>query len=99
MVNLDDIIKDCPRVYNIKIDKGIPSDAINIMRPSKWGNPFQLGTHGNRDTVLVLYENYIMNNPELIALAKKELKGKDLKCCCHPKKCHGHVLVRIANEP
>lgn len=38
-----------------------------------------------------------MTHPELVELAKKELKGKDLVCWCAPKLCHGDVLLEIAN--
>jgi hypothetical protein len=86
-----------PIVYNIHIDKE-PVNFVNIMRPNKYGNPFILGKDGNRDEVLVKYYDYVMADKELIAEIKRDLKGKNLLCCCHPKKCHGHVLAKIANE-
>lgn len=97
---LVDIFDFSPQVYNIKTDN-IPPNAVNIMRPSKWGNPFRLVDYNNnREVVLQLYEQYILSklkDPDFInELA--ELKGKDLVCCCHPKKCHGHVLLKIANS-
>lgn len=95
---LDNYFDDyTPVVYNIKVDKDL-INFVNIMRPNKWGNPFILGKDGNRDEVLEKYTNYIMSNPALIDEIKKELKGKNLLCCCHPKKCHGHVLIKIANQ-
>ncbi len=69
---------------------------IYIGRPSKWGNPFEIGKDGTRDEVIKKYENYILNNPKLLA-ALPELKGKILGCWCSPKSCHGDVLVRLAN--
>lgn len=29
---------------------------------------------------------------------KAELEGKTLACWCHPKNCHGDVLIRLLNE-
>lgn len=78
----------------------LPQNAIYIGRPSKWGNPFQLDPKKkgkDRDSVLAQYREYLMTHPELVELAKKELKGKDLVCWCAPKLCHGDVLLEIAN--
>ncbi len=40
-----------------------------------------------RDAVTLQYAQYVLNNPQLIADAKRELKGKVLACWCAPKKC------------
>lgn len=96
-MSLDEVFGHVPRVYNIKKDLDIPPNAINVMRPSKFGNPFVKGIHGDRDTVCDKFKEYVDNNPDLIAYIKKELKGKDLICCCHPKRCHAHYLLIIAN--
>ena len=70
---------------------------VYIGRPSVWGNPFPL-TLGTRAEVIEAYEDWIRTQPELVARAKQELKGKVLGCYCAPLPCHGDVLVRIANE-
>ena len=44
------------------------------------------------------YEEYLMRNTELLAKVKANLRGKDLVCFCAPKRCHGDVLLKIANE-
>ena len=82
-----------------------PSD-VYIGRPSKWGNPFsdRLGTLAehvvaSREEAISRYELWIRTQPELIAAAKVELRGKVLGCWCKPKACHGDVLARIADEP
>lgn len=87
-----------PKVLNKHKDTAIPLDAVYIGRPSKWGNPFVIGRDGDRDDVIDQYYDYLMDNPELIAAAKKELRGKDLVCFCKPKACHGDLLLKIANE-
>jgi hypothetical protein len=70
---------------------------VYIARPSMWGNPFKIGVDGTREEVIQKYEEYVRNNPELIS-ALPELKGKTLGCWCHPKPCHGDVLVKLVKE-
>lgn len=72
--------------------------GVYIGRPSKWGNPFVIGKDGEREEVILKYENYILNNPLLLEECKRELRGKNLVCFCAPKPCHGDVLLKIANE-
>ena len=85
------------RVLN-KYRDHIPKGAVYIGRPSKWGNPFVIGKDGNRNEVVDKYRKWLMDRPELVAAAKRELFGKDLVCFCAPKTCHGDVLLEIANE-
>lgn len=86
------------KVYNKKIDVDIPKDAVYIGRPSKWGNPFEIGKDGmDRDDVIHAFILYLQDNMQLVEEAKTELKGKDLVCFCHPRKCHGDIWLRIAN--
>jgi hypothetical protein len=86
-----------PRVYNHNKDV-IPKGAVYIGRPSKWGNPFAIGKDGNRLEVIAKYRRYLQSNPDIIAEAKEELKGKDLICFCAPLPCHGNILIEVANE-
>ena len=69
---------------------------VYIGRPSKWGNPFEIGRDGDRETVIRKYRDWIQTRPDLIA-ALPELKGKVLGCWCAPKACHGDVLSELAN--
>ena len=73
-------------------------DPVYIGRPSKWGNPFVIGKDGSREEVVQKYEEWLMKHSRLVEQAKFELKGKDLVCYCAPAKCHGDVLVKIANQ-
>jgi len=86
-----------PIVLNKRTDP-IPNDAVYIGRPSKWGNPYAIGRHGDRDTVLRKFEAYIAAQPELRRQAREELRGRDLVCWCAPLPCHGDVLLRVANS-
>jgi hypothetical protein len=78
---------------------------VYIGRPSIWGNPFSHLAKSaasfqceSREEAIARYEAWLLSQPELVARAKRELRGKVLGCWCLPKACHGHVLVRIANE-
>ncbi len=81
------------RVVHCKKDKY----DVYIGRPSKWGNPFSIGKDGDREQVIVKYEQWILGEPELLK-DLPELKGKTLGCWCSPNRCHGEILMRLANE-
>ena len=85
-----------PKVLNRHRD-AIPPGAVHIGRPSKWGNPFVIGRHGTRDDVIAKHREWLLAQPALIEAAKRELAGHDLVCFCAPKKCHGDVLLEVAN--
>lgn len=86
-----------PKILNINTDH-IPDDAVYIGRPSKWGNPFQVGKDGTLLEVAQKYISWLQTQPELIADAKHELRGLDLSCYCKPNLCHGDLLLQIAND-
>lgn len=75
---------------------GVPNGAIYIGRPSKWGNPFVIGSDGTREQVIEKYEQYLY----LSGLINQvdELRGRDLVCYCAPLACHGDILLREANR-
>lgn len=85
-----------PAVYN-KYHGVVPAGSVYIGRPSKWGNPFEIGVDGTREEVIAKYRDKILSNSTLIMLAKSELKGLNLVCFCAPKPCHGDILLEIAN--
>lgn len=77
---------------------------VYIGRPSKWGNPFSHAWDtlaefrvATREEAIDRFTEWFMNQPDLVATARRELKGKVLGCWCKPKRCHGDVLARIAN--
>ena len=80
------------RVVHCKKDKF----DIYIGRGSIWGNPYKIGTDGDRDEVIRKYCEYIVQCPSLLARIP-ELQGKVLGCWCAPKHCHGDVLVAIVD--
>jgi len=92
------------RVFN-KHHRDAPPGAVYVGRPTKWGNPFshQNGTLAEfkvatRDEAVDAYERWLVEQPDLVAAAKRELRGKPLVCWCSPAKCHATVLARVANE-
>ena len=70
---------------------------VYIGRPSPWGNPYRIGPDGTRDEVIKKYEEHVRRDAWLMA-ALPSLAGKTLGCWCHPKPCHGEVLIKILKE-
>jgi len=94
-----------PTVVNITGGKKLHQDydvyigrhnTYRRLPPSPFSNPFVVGRHGDRDQVLQKYRTYIYNRllaePEL-RRQLEELRGKRLGCWCHPKPCHGDILI------
>ena len=87
---------DAVFVLNKKIIRKTPVNSVYIGRPSDWGNPFVIGKDGTRDDVITKYEAWIVRQPKLMARLD-ELRGKHLICWCAPARCHGDVLMKLAN--
>lgn len=78
-------------------NKPLPPNTVVIDRTGKWGNPYVVNVHGNREECVAKYREYLMGNEEMQERAKIELAGKNLACWCAPKLCHGHVLLEIVD--
>lgn len=78
------------RVVHCKRDKY----DVYIGRPSKWGNPFEIGKDGTREDVVNKYRAWIVSQPELMA-SLHELKDKTIACWCSPHACHGNVIAEL----
>jgi hypothetical protein len=70
---------------------------IYIGRPSKWGNPFEIGKDGDRLEVIVKYKDWIQTQQHLLD-SLHELDGKILGCFCYPLICHGNILIELINS-
>ena len=70
---------------------------VRIDRMSDWGNPFEMGPDGDRDTVCESYEIFF---PRKFSLHNRlnELRGKVLGCWCYPARCHGMYLIAKSEE-
>lgn len=85
-----------PEVLNKRNLKG-PVDGVYVGRPSKWGNPFQIGIDGTREEVILMYRSWYFNSPLSPKGDIEELRGKDLICWCAPLPCHAEFLMGEAN--
>ena len=93
------------KVLNKRTDK-IPPDAIYVGRPSKWGNPFKIGSFHNgkrittNEDAVRLHKDWLLYSEEGQMLASEigELAGKDLACWCAPLPCHADILLELANK-
>jgi Domain of unknown function (DUF4326) len=75
-----------------------PPGAVVVARPTRWGNPYQVATHG-REQALALFRRHLADHPELVAAARRELAGKDLACWCKPgEACHADIWLEVANS-
>lgn len=91
-----------PRVWN-KRDPKVPSAAVYVGRPTKWGNPWSHlpSAHArmceSREKAVELFREHLARNPGLRTAARRELRGMDLVCWCAPAACHADELLKIAN--
>ena len=65
---------------------------VRIDRNTDWGNPFEIPSDGDRDTVCDSYELFFARKFSLHGRLK-ELRGKVLGCWCYPSRCHGQYLT------
>ncbi|MGG5283051.1 DUF4326 domain-containing protein [Pseudomonas viridiflava] len=82
-------------------DRGEAYDAY-IGRGTIWGNPYQIGSDGDRDEVIRKFK-YDFENGLLKVSADFEsqmslIKGKRLACHCKPAACHGDVIAAYLNS-
>ena len=77
----------------------MPTNTVYVGRPSKWGNPYEVGKLGfiTLEDVLHMYEKWVnMKVHEDDSHFLNPLKGKDLACWCSlTKPCHGDILLKI----
>lgn len=104
-----------PKRIQRKRTKGwrMPDNAVSVCRPGRWGNPFIVsqkmkpGTRSGASYITVptiedaveCFKIMMLENPEYIREARKELAGKDLACFCQlGQPCHADVLLDIVNN-
>ena len=65
---------------------------------TKWGNPFCIGVHGNREQAIEKYREWIVTQDDLMKELPK-LSGKILGCHCYPQHdCHGFVILDLLKQ-
>ncbi|MEU7004882.1 DUF4326 domain-containing protein [Nonomuraea sp. NPDC046570] len=82
----------------------MPAGAVYIgracpgLKGSPFRNPFPVKTHG-RAEALRLFRRHLVEHPELVEQARRELAGKDLACWCRlGEACHGDVWLDVLAE-
>lgn len=80
----------------------MPEGYVYIGRPSRWGNPFQIGRDGDRAEVIRKYTRWLLEaadeDARWVLANAHTLKGKALVCWCKPEACHGDVLALLAEH-
>jgi hypothetical protein len=71
----------------------MPSDAVYVGRPSKWGNPYRIGIDGTREQVIEKYKKWLEEKLKEDPTFLDPLKGKILVCWCPLNvPCHADVI-------
>lgn len=87
----------------------MPPDTVYMGRPGPWGNPFNWETVSLTVTQVKLRKEMAKNlfrewirlpeQSELLARARKELKGKKGACWCRLEDpCHVDVWLELIND-
>lgn len=84
----------------------MPDNTLYVGRPTKWGNPYLVGTQlaSNRpplsaEDAMIAYGEAFSRLSKLRKLNIEELRGKNLACFCKlSEPCHADVLLEIANQ-
>lgn len=77
---------------------GLP--AVNVSRPSRWGNPFAAAKMpGGAPEAVARFRQEIASDPLFRERARAALRDKNLACWCAPDQpCHADVLLEILTK-
>jgi hypothetical protein len=83
-----------------------PEGAIVVARPTRWGNPYIIGTLDNDENLSRVeavehYRRALWQGRLGVSATtvRRELAGHDLACWCPlDQPCHADVLLEIANQ-
>ncbi len=92
--------KTKPKRIQRKRTKGwrMPEGAVYVGRLTNFGNPHSL-IGSTPEIATKLFEEHLLNEPGLLELAMKKLRGKDLACFCPLNQaCHIDILLRYVNR-
>lgn len=97
-----------PQRIQRKRTKGwkMPEGAIYVGRPTKWGNPFVVGSSEyhvpNKDLAVAYFRDWLLHPNSWVLPAPPDLaplRGHDLACWCRVgQPCHADVLLALAND-
>lgn len=69
-----------------------------IGRPGPLGNQYRIGYDGNREQVILFFEDLARKSALLQRLIKELPEDAVLGCWCAPQSCHGDVIVKLWKE-
>ena len=83
----------------------MPAGAINVARPTRWGNPYRVGDPHpifgwpiGPDEAVSMYRALVAPHALLLRSMDDGLRGHDLACFCKlTDPCHADVLLELAN--
>ena len=84
----------------------LPENTVCVSRPSKWGNPFIVGVHGDAQKCVDMYRAALRGPDPMLTISTStdpayvsELRGKNLACWCGiGRPCHADTLIEMANR-
>lgn len=77
----------------------MPRNTVYVGRPTMFGNPYPANRSRSHSEAVACYRSHLRNNPDIVELAQKKLRGKNLACWCKPSDaCHADILLDIANQ-
>lgn len=76
-------------------------EAVAVVRPHRWGNPFVVGRDGDANECVRLYREFCIGEVNGRFRGLDKLRGKNLACFCKPTDvCHADTLLALAaNRP
>jgi hypothetical protein len=88
------------------VNMNLQSADVNVGRPGPYGSRFthrrdiwrkwgDMALVHSREEAILCYEFWLLDQPDLIDRACRELTGMSLGCWCLPLPCHAQVLVKI----
>lgn len=77
------------QLFDVYIGREMPGLTASV-----FANPYKVGRDGTRQECIDKYRQYVLGRPNLLKRLP-ELRGKRLACWCHPRACHGDVLVEL----
>jgi len=87
---------EIPQVFN-KHTKPPHIRAVYCGPGSPYGNLYPISDLINRDKSCDLFDQYLIDHPDLANDIREKLPGFNLMCYCKPKRCHCDTILRVAN--
>lgn len=92
-----------PTRVQLRRSKGwrLSAGTITVARPTRWGNPFRVGVHGDAVRCVARYRAWLLDaapGAPTREQVRAALRGHDLACwCALDAPCHADVLLELAN--